>query len=83
MYMCFYNLRKAFDSVQYPVFLKRFYEAESMETLTQLVQQAKEQGEGKRSLDSYIHSRTGCPSRISLIPTAILHGPSSLNLREW
>ena len=27
MYMCFYNLQKAFDSVQYPVLLKRLYEA--------------------------------------------------------
>ena len=27
MYMCFYDLQKAFDSVQYPVLLKRLYEA--------------------------------------------------------
>ena len=25
--MCFYDLQKAFDSVQYPVLLKRLYEA--------------------------------------------------------
>ena len=27
MYMCFYDLQKAFDSVQYPVLLKHLYEA--------------------------------------------------------
>ena len=26
IYMCFYDLQKAFDSVQYPVLLKRLYE---------------------------------------------------------
>ena len=27
MYICFYDLQKAFDSVQYPVLLKHLYEA--------------------------------------------------------
>ena len=28
VYMCFYDLQKAFDSIQYPVLLKRLYESE-------------------------------------------------------
>ena len=28
MYVCFYDLQRAFDSVQYPVRFKRLYEAE-------------------------------------------------------
>ena len=27
MYLCFYDLQKAFDSVQYPILLKRLYDA--------------------------------------------------------
>ena len=46
MYMCFYDLQKAFDSVQYPVLLKRLYEAgidgkACMEIDQKLVRQSK------------------------------------------
>ena len=81
--MCFYDLQKAFDSIQYPVLLKRLYESgwgewQGLEDLAKLVHITKEHGESEWGALLTVHIRTWSSSRLRSLPSALPadNGPS-------
>ena len=70
VYMCFYDLEKAFDSIQYPVLLKRLWGRwQSLEALTKLVYVSEEHGESERLAVLTIHSRVWSSPRTCPLPS--------------
>ena len=73
--MCFYDLQKAFDSIQYPVLLKRLYESgverQSLEVITKLVYISKEYGESEWPAVLTTHSGAWSSPRIRPFPSPL------------
>ena len=85
LYMCFYDLQNAFDSVQYPVLLKRLYEAGVDGRAWRLLELVhKEHGEGGWLLIFHVHARARSSPRLCPLPSSLpADYPSPYKVRGW